>query len=112
MSYKWDKKRRKAVSEKVVEVMEQRPHDLGDDNWSEDSKNRFLQFKKDCLFQTKRFFVFFFLIFMQNEGDYLSKVYFQIQLTASSRTKLASVQFFFTLHFFYYTVRVKITFLQ
>lgn len=61
MSYKWDKKRRKAVSEKVVEVMEQRPHDLGDDNWSEDSKNRFLQFKKDCLFQTKRVFgVFFF----------------------------------------------------
>ena len=76
------------------------------------AKTDFSNLKKIVYFKLKGFLFFFFLIFMQNEGDYLSKVYFQIQLTASSRTKLASVQFFFTLHFFYYTVRVKITFLQ
>lgn len=54
--------------------MEQRPHDLEVITGVRTAKTDFSNFKKDCLFQTKSFF--FFLIFMQNERDYLSKVYF------------------------------------
>lgn len=68
------------VSEKVVEVMEKRPHDLEMITGVRTAKTDFSNLKKKkCLFQIE-----IFLIFMQNEGDYISKVYFQIQLTVSS----------------------------
>ena len=67
------------------------------------AKTDFSNLKKIVYFKLKGFLFFFFLIFMQNEGDYLSKVYFQIQLTVSSRTKLASVQFFLLCIFLLYS---------
>lgn len=60
--------------------MEQRPHDLEMITGVRTAKTDFSNFlKKNVYFKLR-----FFLIFMQNEGDYISKVYFQIQLTVSS----------------------------